>query len=116
MARCISAERMADARDAPPHVPEPDDGRLGVLGHRITAFPLPAAGTVALGRDPAGEIAIDDAQIAPLHARLTCDRLAIEDLGSAAGTWVRRARLAPGAPAALACDEVFQLGPIAMVV
>lgn len=61
--------------------PEPDDRRSVVLRYRITVCPPPTGGTVALGRAPGCEIAIS-----PLHARLTCDRLAIEHLGSTAST------------------------------
>ena len=89
--------------------------RLVVLGRCVTAHPLPPGGAITLGRDPGCEIVIGDPEVSPLHARLACDRPAIEDLGSSAGTWVRGVRLVPGSPAAIACDEIFQLGSVALV-
>ncbi|HUJ60443.1 MAG TPA: sigma 54-interacting transcriptional regulator [Kofleriaceae bacterium] len=97
--------------------PASDGLRLIVLGHRqLLAYALPARGSLTIGRDRSCAIAIDDPSIDPQHARLACDALTIEDLGSAEGVRLRGARLEPGRPAALHCDEVAQLGAISIVV
>jgi DNA-binding NtrC family response regulator len=105
---------MVAMQSAPPDTGEPE-WRLVVLGRSVAAHPLPPGGAITLGRDPGCEIVISDPEVSPLHARITCDQPAIEDLGSAAGTWVRGARLAPGSLAAIACDEIIQLGSVALV-
>ncbi|HEX3478766.1 MAG TPA: sigma 54-interacting transcriptional regulator [Kofleriaceae bacterium] len=106
---------MVALPSAPQDAGEPG-WRLVVLGRSVAAHPLPPGGAITLGRDPGCEIVISDPEVSPVHARIACDPPAIEDLGSAAGTWVRGARLAPGALAAIACDEIFQLGSVALVV
>jgi transcriptional regulator with GAF, ATPase, and Fis domain len=100
----------------PPDEPAHDARRLVVLGHNLITCPLPGGGTLVLGRDPGCDVVLDDPHISAQHARLTCDPLTIEDLGSAAGTHVRGVRLTAGIPAAITCDEIFQLGPIAVVI
>jgi transcriptional regulator with GAF, ATPase, and Fis domain len=87
-----------------------------VLGQRVAAHPLPLQASITLGRDPGCDVVIDDPELSLTHARVACNQLALEDLGSAAGTWVRGTRLSPGALTPIGCDEIFQLGPVAMVI
>jgi two-component system response regulator AtoC len=56
----------------------------------IRAFDLPHAGEVTIGRDEASAVRIDDPSVSRQHAVLRVgDRLEIEDLGGANGTFVR---------------------------
>src|SRR3954449_3514730 len=56
----------------------------------IRAFDLPRAGEVTIGRDEASSVRIDDPSVSRQHAVLRVgERLEIEDLGGANGTFVR---------------------------
>ena len=59
-----------------------------------SAYPLRGR-TITIGRSPDNTIVIDDSSISRHHARLTWQghAYALEDLGSANGTWVNNARI-----------------------
>ena len=60
--------------------------------------PLPAAGTVSIGRDEGADVRILDEGASRQHAQLHVDergQLFIEDLGTRNGTFLREERLAP---------------------
>ncbi|WP_437486643.1 sigma 54-interacting transcriptional regulator [Sorangium sp. So ce1014] len=64
-------------------------------GGRVTRYPLPADGQVSLGRSQENDIPIDDSSVSRRHALLHLGpRIALEDLGSANGTRLRRERAA----------------------
>ncbi|WP_437327508.1 sigma 54-interacting transcriptional regulator [Sorangium sp. So ce381] len=64
-------------------------------GGRVTRHPLPAEGRVSLGRSPENDVAIDDSSVSRRHAIIHLGPpIAIEDLGSANGTRLRRERSA----------------------
>jgi two-component system, NtrC family, response regulator AtoC len=64
-----------------------------VVGDAVSVTPLPARGTVTLGRDEDCEVRIDSRSVSRRHAVLHLGSpLRIEDLGSANGTFVRDPR------------------------
>ncbi|WP_437509148.1 sigma 54-interacting transcriptional regulator [Sorangium sp. So ce1099] len=64
-------------------------------GGRVTRHPLPAEGRVSLGRSKENDVPIDDSSVSRRHAIIHIGpRIAIEDLGSANGTRLRRERSA----------------------
>jgi two-component system, NtrC family, response regulator AtoC len=64
-----------------------------VAGDGVTVVPLPARGSVTLGRDAECDVCIDNRSVSRRHAILHLGPpLRIEDLGSANGTFVRDAR------------------------
>jgi DNA-binding NtrC family response regulator len=64
-----------------------------VAGDAITRMPLPARGSVVLGRDEDCEVRIDNRSVSRRHAILHLGpSLQIQDLGSANGTFIRDAR------------------------
>ncbi len=73
------------------------------------------AGQLVIGRDPAQcNLVIQHPAIAPQHAVLACDRMALTDLGSPAGVFVGQARIAPRNPVAVDPRMVIALGPVAV--
>ncbi|MBX7096954.1 MAG: sigma 54-interacting transcriptional regulator [Myxococcaceae bacterium] len=80
-------------------------------GELVSSFPLPASGTVILGRAEDAEVQLDWPAISRHHARLHLGAtLQVEDLGSANGTTVRGQALALGERAPLRAGESFELG------
>src|SRR5579884_1233617 len=67
---------------------------------------------ISIGSDPACDVAIFDPGVAPRHAviRAVQGGYAIEDLGSATGTWVEGRRVAPATPAPLAPGQRVRIG------
>ncbi len=66
-------------------------------GEEIRTFLLPRSGEVTIGRDEASTVRIDDPSVSRQHAVLHVgERLEIEDLGGANGTFMR-AKAQPGA-------------------
>ena len=64
-----------------------------VTGEAVAVAPLPAQGELTLGRDPGCDVVIDSRSVSRRHAVLHVgDRLRLEDLGSANGTFVRDTR------------------------
>jgi transcriptional regulator with PAS, ATPase and Fis domain len=91
---------------------------LVVVADGIAAtHPLPATGTVVVGRAPECDVQIDDPSISRTHAALHLSgALSIEDLGSANGTRVRDDDLEPGTCASIAVGEVVELGSTMLIV
>ena len=71
--------------------------RVNEAGQPLTATPIPLMGEVTFGSDPVkAEIVLDDASIAPLHARIIQregKHFYIQDEHSIAGTWVNFERI-----------------------
>ncbi|AUX39593.1 uncharacterized protein SOCE26_009870 [Sorangium cellulosum] len=98
-------------------------------GGRVSRHPLPAEGRVSLGRSKENDVQIDDSSVSRRHALLHLGpRLAIEDLGSANGTRLRRERsagpttkllelqLEPGKTMELSVGDAVNLGSTLIVV
>jgi DNA-binding NtrC family response regulator len=92
--------------------------RLLVLGQaRMTSYPLPRAGEVSIGRDPACDVRVDEPGIAARHALLrTGPRMALTDCATGAATVVGSRRLDPGEACPVAPGVVMQLGTVTVVV
>jgi two-component system, NtrC family, response regulator AtoC len=92
--------------------------RLYATGeHAATSYPLPASGTLTLGRGADCDITIDDTSVSRLHAVLHIAAvLEIEDRGSHNGTWIGERRLADGQRRAVLPGEVIHLGTATVVV
>jgi DNA-binding NtrC family response regulator len=75
--------------------------------------PLPASGTVRIGRDDEADVRISDELASRLHARVHIDvtgALTIEDLDSRTGTFVRGERIEPGARVIIQPGEALTIG------
>ncbi len=102
-------------------------GDAGVTGHQLFLLvagegvlatePLPAEGTVAIGRATDADVRIEDHSISRDHATLhLSDPLTIEDLGSANGTWVRNERIPPHTKVEIQLNQAVLLGSVTIVV
>lgn len=92
--------------------------RLLVLGDaRMTTFPLPASGRVAIGRAESCEIRVDEPGMSSVHAWLRIAQpLELTDAGSGAACVVGNRRLSRGESVPLAPGVVMMLGGVTMVV
>ena len=92
--------------------------RLLVLGDaRMTTFPLPPNGQVAIGRAEHCDVRLDEPNVAPVHALLrTGQPMLLTDCGTGAATIVGSRRLEAGESSALAPGVVMLLGGVTMVV
>jgi hypothetical protein len=82
------------------------------------AIPLLGQGEVVVGRALDADVPLADPRIGHRHARLTIlpGSLAVEDLGSEAGTFLREVRLPPGQRAGFLLGEPLRIGDTALVV
>src|SRR6266567_3371493 len=81
------------------------------------ARPLPAAGSLIIGRAPTCDVRIDHASVSRKHAVLHLGvPLRIEDLGGANGTKVGERKLAPGGSFELRAGEIVTLGTAVVTV
>ena len=87
---------------------------LTVMGPNVfETYPLPASGSVRIGRDEQAEVRITDDLASRLHARLNIaspSDLTVEDLGSSNGTYVRGERIEAGQRVALHAGEALTIG------
>ena len=105
-------------------VPEPDaDRELCLLvvgsgvGSTIVKHPLPAAGTVVVGRSPDVDVVVREAWISRRHAALHVGAtIELEDLGGSNGTRVHGRRLEPGERIAVVPGEVIELAQTMVLV
>jgi hypothetical protein len=91
--------------------------QMVVIGNGTFAtHPLPDASSVAIGRSPRCEIAVDDESISRRHAMLNLgERVTIEDLGSVNGTRVRGNKIKPGRAVAISVGELIGLGTVSII-
>ncbi|MDB4941631.1 MAG: hypothetical protein JWP97_1165 [Labilithrix sp.] len=92
---------------------------------RISAFweggsltrPLPASGTLTIGRSTSCDVRIDHASVSRKHAILHLGAVPkVEDAGSQNGTRVAGRMAVSGAPVAVAPGEVIELGQVVLVI
>ena len=84
---------------------------MGPNGFATT--PLPAKGTLTIGRSEDADVRVVDANASRLHARLYVDapgRLFIQDLGTKNGTCVREAPIAPNELIPFEPGEAIRIG------
>jgi DNA-binding NtrC family response regulator len=114
----VSGERGATTSVTPPTGEGGDRLNLLVISDRvITTVPLPASGTVEIGRARTCDVVIDDPSISRAHASLTIGPpLVVRDLGSSNGTRVRDRVVAAGESAVVDAGDVVQLGSVTLIV
>jgi DNA-binding NtrC family response regulator len=96
-------ENAADARERVCLLVVGDEG--------VATIPLPASGSLVIGRSAEADITVDGSNLSRRHACLHLGtELRVEDLGSTNGTFVHGERLAPGGIAYLAPGGMFELG------
>jgi two-component system, NtrC family, response regulator AtoC len=99
---------------------EPEGDGFAMLVITVDAFvsvPLPARGSVVIGRSNASDVQLEDPLASRQHARLHLDgTLQVEDLASSNGTRLREALLPPHTPVALAAGEALSIGSTVLVV
>jgi transcriptional regulator with GAF, ATPase, and Fis domain len=71
---------------------------------------------LTIGRADDVEVYIDEPSLSRRHAVLYLDNLAIEDFGSANGTFVRGRRLEPNVAETFALNEAIELGNVTIIV
>lgn len=91
---------------------------LVVGDHTVASHPLPARGTVVIGRSPGVDIQVPAPWISRRHASLHVEgsSLRVTDLGSANGTRVRETKLPSGGSTHLEPGDVLELGSTLLVV
>jgi transcriptional regulator with GAF, ATPase, and Fis domain len=91
---------------------------LLVMGDGVSAtHPLPDAGSMVIGRTRQCDVFIDDASVSRRHAVLRLGpTFTIEDAGSANGTRVGDAWLAPNQPVPVRPGEVIDIGSVMIVI
>ncbi|AKT44043.1 sigma 54-interacting transcriptional regulator [Chondromyces crocatus] len=83
-------------------------------GHAVV--PLPACGSLTVGRSVECEVRIEHASVSRKHAILHLGRpVRVQDLGSSNGTRVAGKRLESGATASLSPGEVMEIGRAVLV-
>jgi hypothetical protein len=84
----------------------------------IVTIPLLGYGDVVIGNARDADVPLPDPAISACHLRLTIlpGSLAVEDLGSGAGTFLRELRLTPGEPAGFLLGEPIRIGQTALIV
>ena len=98
-------------------VAQPRTLLLVVRDGTYTTHALPATGDIAIGRLQGSDVTIDHESISRRHALLRLGPpITIEDLGSANGTRVRDAAIAPGERVAVAPGEMVELGSVVVIV
>ena len=86
--------------------------------HNVVCLPLLDYGELIVGRSPDTHVPQGDPALSPRHARITVlpGSLAVEDLGSGAGTYLREVALAPGEKAGFMPGEPLRLGQTVVIV
>ncbi len=91
---------------------------LVITGGAVRHVPLPAQGTLSLGREATADVCIADPELSRLHARLHIigERIEVEDLASANGTYVCGVRLAAGVRTAVRPGDSIAAGSTLLLV
>jgi DNA-binding NtrC family response regulator len=101
--------KMSSTAEAPS-----DETHLTVMGANVfETYPLPASGQVSIGRDEEADVRIVDPLASRMHACLHIGppgKIAVEDLKSANGTFVRGERIDAGVPITLQPGEAVTIG------
>ena len=90
---------------------------LVIAGDDVRTFPLPATGSVSIGRGTKCDVSIDHPTLSRTHLVLQLGTaIEIVDQGSANGTQLRGARVPPRLPITIAPYEAVQAGEVMLVV
>lgn len=97
-----------------------DDGLglqlLVIDGVSVAVHPYPKLGSLVVGRSTRADITIDEPHFSRRHLELTAEPLAVTDLGSANGTFVRGMRLPAGGTLPLAPGDAITVGGATLLV
>src|SRR6478609_5574994 len=89
---------------------------LALASNGLSVFSLPEAGVIAIGRADGCPVQLRDPLVSRHHASLHVSPLAIEDHGSANGTWLGSTRLEPNKPVTLTEGQVLRVGSSLLIV
>ena len=115
--RVIDDETGATTEQIDRQAPFGDRVLLVIDGAALQVVPLPAAGTLTIGRASKGDVVIDSGSVSRHHANLAINHeIEIEDAGSSNGTFVDGVRLTPSQPVRLTIGVPFLLGAVTVMV
>jgi two-component system response regulator AtoC len=77
---------------------------------RVRTLRLPASGELTIGRSSQCDVQIDDVGVSSRHAALRLAPLAIKDLNSRNGLWLRGRRIEPDEYVELTTSDVVEIG------
>jgi two-component system response regulator AtoC len=90
---------------------------LVIDGAALQVMPLPASGTLTIGRASKCDVVVDSGSVSRHHANLTVGTdIQIEDLGSSNGTFVDGAKLPANHPVRLTIGVPFLIGAVTLMV
>ncbi|MEZ4298480.1 MAG: sigma 54-interacting transcriptional regulator [Polyangiaceae bacterium] len=88
-----------------------------IEGDSAKSYPLPARGTITVGRSEECDVCIDHPSLSRKHASIEVDRgVFIRELGSTNGTRLGGRRLRPEERVPLPSGELVEIGPIVAIV
>ena len=98
-------------------VPFGDRVLLVIDGASLQVVPLPASGTLTVGRSQGCDVAIDSGSVSRHHANLILGPdVEIEDIGSSNGTWIDGERIANQTRVRLGIGIPFLVGGVTLMV
>jgi two-component system response regulator AtoC len=113
----IDDETGATTEQIDRQAPFGDRVLLVIDGAALQVVPLPAAGTLTIGRASKCDVVIDSGSVSRHHANLAINtEIEIEDAGSSNGTFVDGVRLTPSQPVRLTIGVPFLLGAVTVMV
>ncbi|HEU4731407.1 MAG TPA: FHA domain-containing protein, partial [Kofleriaceae bacterium] len=113
----IDDETGATTEQIDRQAPFGDRVLLVIDGASLQVVPLPATGTLTVGRASKCDVVIDSGSVSRHHANLAINgEVAIEDVGSSNGTFVDGLRLSPRQPVQLAIGVPFLVGAVTLMV
>ena len=113
----IDDETGATTEQIDREAPFGDRVLLVIDGAALQVVPLPAAGTLTIGRASKCDVVIDSGSVSRHHANLAISgEIQIEDAGSSNGTFVDGAKLPPNHPVRLAVGVPFLVGAVTLMV
>ncbi len=113
----IDDERSATTEQIDRQAPFGDRVLLVIDGASLQVVPLPALGTLTVGRAQTCDVSIDSGSVSRHHANLVLGvDVEIEDIGSSNGTYVDGARIAANHRVRLGVGMPFLVGAVTLMV
>ncbi|MEM6295854.1 MAG: sigma 54-interacting transcriptional regulator [Myxococcota bacterium] len=109
---------MTDEGNTMPADPSERRPRLTIVANENSqTVPLPAGGSLQLGRSRLADITIDHGSLSRIHGQFDhAQALTYTDLGSSNGSWLGGRLLEPNVPAELRDGDVLELGNVVVVI